>query len=612
MQPAGGGQYIMNPPIKVPTESNIVERSTPGVAFKSASPIMSVSGAFSQPVLGAYGSSTMPQAGPVPGGYGGLIMPQAGPVPAGYGGPTMPPAGPVPGGYGGPTMPPAGPAPGGYGGPTMPPAEQVAVGASSAIGINGVNYAQVACLPGAASKPFPWHTGEEGFEWFIAPVTIEQFLTEYFEKKPLLLQRSNPDYYRGLFTLNDFRQLVQCGGVRWGEKLSAPETVKGMSINHDGLDGSVVTIQEADAVWAKGGSYQVRQLQKSHHAEWQVCSAIETVLGSECNVNSYITPSEKQGLNAHYDNIEAFVAQVEGSKTWRLYDHFPHGELAAYTDRASDIDHRPLPPCCLEATLHPGDFLYFPRGYVHHAWTQPGVPHSTHMTFSTYCPTINTFGALVVQAVKDAVEEVAREDVRYRRGHPVSLLSKFGAHTRGAPDVAWRSAVENEVRNLLLGVQKKLDLDRTVDNCAHDIIRTRLPPFDPNAPAHETHCTYPHVHTKGPEPTPSARVRLVHPTWQRVKKTSEMLFNRPQEWELVHGFQNCRKLHMDYTDVPREARGRTILLNGCGDCPPDVLGRLTRAWPSLIPAQGIYSDFGQAGHEVLRALWGIGALEVHS
>ena len=35
--------------------------------------------------------------------------------------------------------------------------------------------------------------------------------------------------------------------------------------------------------------------------------------------NRYLTPAGTQGFAPHYDDIEAFILQLEGKKHWRLY-----------------------------------------------------------------------------------------------------------------------------------------------------------------------------------------------------------------------------------------------------------------------------------------------------
>lgn len=71
----------------------------------------------------------------------------------------------------------------------------------------------------AGPKPLPKPTEDEGgigvvdgpmedsaesaralFEWMIHPITVEDFYENYWEKKPLLIQREERDYYDGWFS----------------------------------------------------------------------------------------------------------------------------------------------------------------------------------------------------------------------------------------------------------------------------------------------------------------------------------------------------------------------------------------------------------------------------
>jgi hypothetical protein len=43
-------------------------------------------------------------------------------------------------------------------------------------------------------------TARSLFEWLIAPITVEDFYENYWEKKPLLVQRTEAEYYDGWFS----------------------------------------------------------------------------------------------------------------------------------------------------------------------------------------------------------------------------------------------------------------------------------------------------------------------------------------------------------------------------------------------------------------------------
>ena len=50
-------------------------------------------------------------------------------------------------------------------------------------------------------------------------------------------------------------------------------------------------------------------------------TSAKTLYLTDCTHNcSYLTPPGSQGFAPHYDDIEAFVVQLEGRKHWRLYN----------------------------------------------------------------------------------------------------------------------------------------------------------------------------------------------------------------------------------------------------------------------------------------------------
>ena len=124
------------------------------------------------------------------------------------------------------------------------------------------------------------------------------------------------------------------------------------------------------------------------------------LLGPTCNAHSfesllnctflysYLTPAGTQGFAPHYDDIEAFVIQVEGKKRWRLYKPRNRFEILPRTSSSEylaflpfnsftapeifneiflldDLDEEEIGQPILDIVLDPGDLLYFPRGVIH-------------------------------------------------------------------------------------------------------------------------------------------------------------------------------------------------------------------------------------------------------
>src|SRR3989338_2949832 len=84
----------------------------------------------------------------------------------------------------------------------------------------------------------------------------------------------------------------------------------------------------------------------------------------------------------HYDDIEAFLIQLEGEKHWKIYRPL---ENKQYLDRFSSKNFTQEEVEgfeCFEILLKPGDMLYVPKGVIHQAVTS-NDEHSLHITVST-------------------------------------------------------------------------------------------------------------------------------------------------------------------------------------------------------------------------------------
>lgn len=78
----------------------------------------------------------------------------------------------------------------------------------------------------------------------------------------------------------------------------------------------------ADVVWdyyRNGCSVRLLNPQTYHTELRELNTRLQEVFGSFVGANAYLTPPNSQGFAPHYDDIEAFVLQIEGEKMWRVY-----------------------------------------------------------------------------------------------------------------------------------------------------------------------------------------------------------------------------------------------------------------------------------------------------
>jgi lysine-specific demethylase/histidyl-hydroxylase NO66 len=156
-------------------------------------------------------------------------------------------------------------------------------------------------------------------------------------------------------------------------------------------------------------------------------AACERFWGCAAGCNVYLTPPGTQGFALHFDDIDAFVLQLSGTKSWKVYAPndkealLPRQPPTAHFEPGSHGD--PV----LEVDLTPGDLLYLPRGAPHQAVASPDS-HSLHVTISTN--QMNSWADLFEIAIPRALELAAEEHPALRQTLPLGFLSYMGvAHS---------------------------------------------------------------------------------------------------------------------------------------------------------------------------------------
>ncbi|NXH72829.1 RIOX2 oxygenase, partial [Hydrobates tethys] len=310
------------------------------------------------------------------------------------------------------------------------------------------------------------------FGSLISPIKQEMFFREYWEQKPLLIQRNDPllaAYYQSLFQLSDLKELCS-QGLYYGRDINICRCVNGKKkvLNKEGKVNYMQLKKDFDQ---KKATIQFHQPQRFKEELWKIQEKLECYFGSLVGSNVYITPQGSQGLPPHYDDVEVFILQLEGEKHWRLYKptvHLAREYNVESEDRIGNPTH--------EFILKPGDLLYFPRGTIHQADTPLGISYSTHVTISTYQN--NSWGDFLLDAIPGLVFDTAKEDVVLRTSIPRQLLMQV--------DIADST---KKLSSLLRRLADRLENTRELrsSDMKKDFIMNRLPPClgcdsDPSTP----------------------------------------------------------------------------------------------------------------------------------
>jgi ribosomal protein L16 Arg81 hydroxylase len=205
------------------------------------------------------------------------------------------------------------------------------------------------------------------FEQLITPLNAIAFFDQYWEKRPLVIKRSCPEYYKGIFSIKDVDALLQHHHLKYPNIKLGKKEQGGFSIdllegmNANGTESyGVPNLHRLYRAYAQGDTIIFNRL----FYYWQplavICQELEKFFSCSVGANVYLSPRNSQSFPPHYDLHDIFVLQVEGSKHWKLYD---------LTDKSYTAIHDPNLMEDQDVYLEAGDLLYIPQQYVHSVYT---------------------------------------------------------------------------------------------------------------------------------------------------------------------------------------------------------------------------------------------------
>lgn len=314
-------------------------------------------------------------------------------------------------------------------------------------------------------------TAESFFSWLIYPMTKEEFFKLYWEKRPMHISRENTrDYYADILSTSAIDEMFRKHNILFGKNVDITAYR-----NNERITRTPGGRAHAGVVWdyyRNGCSVRLLNPQTYHARLRELNTGLQEVFNSFVGANAYLTPPNSQGFAPHYDDIEAFVLQTEGSKLWRIYAPRDKSELLPRTS-SPNFSQEEIGEPIMEVLLKAGDLLYFPRGFIHQANTVPGE-HSLHVTVSTYQRNswADFFEKLVPAALANAIEE----NEEFRRGLPLDAFNHLGA-VYSDVESPERDALLRKVKKLFSKLLEYAPVDAAADQMVKEYIHEALPPY---------------------------------------------------------------------------------------------------------------------------------------
>lgn len=223
-----------------------------------------------------------------------------------------------------------------------------------------------------ASRPRP----DPGLAYLVHPVDPGTFQTEYWETKPLVVHRNDPDYYAGVLSLDDVDRVLSLSNSSLDNiRVVMDDTEIPVSdLRLSGGDGSANALEAIFERYRTGATIVLKAL----NGRWEPLARLSRALGAELSTriqaDVYVVPALAREFAPRYESHDVFIMQVYGTQHWRLTSQ-PH---ALPVQGQSYDESQPEPVADQEFHLECGDLLHLPRGTVHSATANSVV--SVHVT----------------------------------------------------------------------------------------------------------------------------------------------------------------------------------------------------------------------------------------
>lgn len=309
------------------------------------------------------------------------------------------------------------------------------------------------------------------FQWLIHPFPIEDFFQNNWEKTPVHIKRSIPNYYSALMSTSMIDDILRKNNILYTKNLDITSYSNGQRETHNPQGRALPSV-----VWdyySNGCSIRMLNPQTYIKKIHTLNATLQELFGCFVGSNFYLTPPGSQGFAPHYDDIEAFILQIEGKKHWRLYNPRSQSE---YLPRYSSDNFKPseIGEPIIDVILNPGDLLYFPRGTIHQGETLDDS-HSLHLTLSVYQK--NSWGDYLEKLLPVALSTAIANNSELREGLPLNYPNKLGCVYKDQnKDEEFRKNFIKKTKMLLHKVIENIDVDAAVDGMAMGHIHDFLPP----------------------------------------------------------------------------------------------------------------------------------------
>ncbi|NGM21772.1 hypothetical protein G3576_17245 [Roseomonas stagni] len=227
----------------------------------------------------------------------------------------------------------------------------------------------------------------------LAPVTPDKFFAEHYDKAPLHI-RGTPAKFAQVLSWRQINRLLDMSHIWTSASLklvldSQAVPAEQFCTRATSRDNAAVLQPDAKLVqaWiAKGASVVMNDVDSLTPGLAGISAALEGAGLGKAQANVYISWQSHKAFHTHYDTHDVWAVQVEGEKSWNIWEGRADYPIPHPAFRGQPQSHHDQARGKLRGTVHmkTGDLLYLPRGWYHDALAE--APSSVHVAYGVHAP----------------------------------------------------------------------------------------------------------------------------------------------------------------------------------------------------------------------------------
>lgn len=252
--------------------------------------------------------------------------------------------------------------------------------------------------------------GPLSFSDLISPLSTQQFFAEFHGNNAIQLS-GRRRRFASIFSWAEFNRLLNMTTV-WsdatmkivlnGRELSAAEFCQPVR-NRDGHNVMQPDPRRVNLFLGQGATVVLDLAERLSEGLALLSDSLQSALGAPISCNIYCSWEQQRGFPVHFDTMDVFALQIDGEKTWQLYEgRFENPvEHAGYNYSSLPRAHHAVAKGKLanKSVMTPGDLLYIPRGQYHEALASKQA--SLHLSFGVTEATGQDFLAILLNSLND-------------------------------------------------------------------------------------------------------------------------------------------------------------------------------------------------------------------